>query len=226
MIYSAPHHRQVALPLPRGLPLVLVNCFDGLATPCVLPDDAGGQALAVAHLVAIGHRRIAYVGLDVSMAAGRLRADAFRRACADAGLPESITPMYSGIDASSDAGMADLQSVLERLFATTEAPTAICFGNDLMAMRGIEMLEKAGLRIPGDISVVGYDNDENLVRYFKRPLTTVTLPYREMGRVAVKRLLERPAPVDAVAMPSVQLVAGGLVERSSVSHPVAVAEPT
>lgn len=216
VIYAAPFHSQVALPLPKGLPLVLANCFDGLGTPCVLPDDAGGQALAVEHLVAAGHRKIAYVGLGEELVAGRLRRDAFRRACRDAGLSETATPVLIGFDATSEASLAELRKSLTRLFKRTSPPTAICFGNDLMAMRGIEMLERMGLGVPSDVSVVGYDNDENLVRYLKRPLTTVTLPYREMGRVAVGALLHHPAPGNGRASAASQLVRGGLVERSSV----------
>lgn len=229
VIYAAPHHQQVALPLPRGMPLVLVNCFDGLATPCVLPDDAAGQALAVTHLVGAGHRRIAYIGLDTNLAAGRLRGDAFRRACIEAGLPEAITPMRSGLDATSETSLADLYGILRQLFSGSEPPTAICFGNDLMAMRGMEMLEEFGLQIPRDVSVIGYDNDENLVRYLKRPLTTVTLPYREMGRAGVRRLLDRKGLADAPPGPAVELVRGGLVTRSSVASPAsanAIAEAT
>ncbi|MEM7445371.1 MAG: LacI family DNA-binding transcriptional regulator, partial [Pseudomonadota bacterium] len=175
VIYAAPYHRQIALPLPRGLPLVLVNCFDGLSTPSVLPDDAGGQQILVEHLLKAGHRRIAYVGLDENMVAGRLRGDAFRKACADAGLSGNATPTYVGIDATSEDSLNDLHDILQEICALSERPTAICFGNDLMAMRGMEMLEQMGLRIPEDISVAGYDNDENLVKYLKRPLTTVTL---------------------------------------------------
>ncbi|MEM7446552.1 MAG: substrate-binding domain-containing protein, partial [Pseudomonadota bacterium] len=86
--------------------------------------------------------------------------------------------------------------------------------NDLMAMRGMEMLEQMGLRIPEDISVAGYDNDENLVKYLKRPLTTVTLPYREMGRVAVDRLFGARGPLDKADAPT--LVSGNVVERATV----------
>jgi len=216
VIYAAPLHMQVALPLPKGLPLVLANCFDGLGTPCVLPDDAGGQALAVEHLVAAGHRKIAYVGLGEELVAGRLRRDAFRRACREAGLSETATPILIGFDATSETSLDDLRKSLTRLFKRTSPPTAVCFGNDLMAMRGIEMLERIGLSVPGDVSVVGYDNDENLLRYLKRPLTTVTLPYHEMGRAAVGTLLQRRNPADGRASAASQLVRGELVERSSV----------
>lgn len=218
VIYAAPHHSQVALPLPKGLPLVLVNCFDGLATPRVLPDDAGGQTLAVTHLVAAGHRRIAYIGLDESLVAGRLRGDAFRRACAEAGLPETDTPAHAGVDATSEASLTILRDILKRLFGGAAPPTALCFGNDLMAMRGIEMLEESGLQVPEDVSVIGYDNDENLVRYLKRPLTTVTLPYREMGRAAVQRLLDSRLLADGPTGPTSQLVSGDLIERASVKN--------
>lgn len=190
VIYAADHHQQVLFPHSESFPLVLTNCFDALRTPAVLPDDTQGQVLATRHLIDQGHRRLAYVGLPDNLVASRLRLTGFLDACRQSGLDDhDITWRQSG-EFKPETPFSDVPAILDELLAQREPPTGYCFGNDLMAMRAIAYFKEKGIRIPGDVSVVGYDNDEVLIRHMEDPLTTVTLPYREMGLEAYRWLSE------------------------------------
>jgi LacI family transcriptional regulator len=216
VIYAAPYHQQVVLPPLKDTPLLLVNCFDLNHTPAVVPDDGLGQSRVVDHLVALGHRRIGYVGVDENMVAGRLRRAAFLEACARHGLDPAHCPALSGSTLQAPDPFTPLRPALQQIVDRAVRPTALCLGNDVMALQAIRELEALGLRVPRDIAVIGYDNDEVICEVACPRLSTVVLPYFEMGQVAVQRLLARiadePAPAEAW-----QRVAGEVVMRDSVS---------
>ena len=216
VIYAAPYHQQVLLPPLKDTPLLLVNCFDLDRTPAVVPDDSLGQARAVDHLVAQGHRRIGYVGIDENKVAGRLRKAAFLETCARHGLDPALCPVLSGSGLQVPDPFTPLRPALQQIVGRALRPTALCLGNDVMALQAIRELETLGLRVPQDIAVIGYDNDEVICEIARPRLSTVVLPYFEMGQIAVQRLLERiagqPAPAEAW-----QRVAGEVVARDSVS---------
>ncbi|ACB35556.1 transcriptional regulator, LacI family [Leptothrix cholodnii SP-6] len=225
VIYAAPYHQQVLLPPLKDTPLLLVNCFDLDHTPAVVPDDGLGQARVVDHLVAQGHRRIGYVGVDENMVAGRLRKAAFLDACARHGLDPAHCPALIGSTLQTPDPFTPLRPALQQIVGRTPRPTALCLGNDVMALEAIRELETLGLRVPQDIAVIGYDNDEVICEVTRPRLSTVVLPYFEMGQIAVQRLLERiagePAPAEAW-----QRVAGEVIARDSVSAlaPVSTAD--
>lgn len=214
VIYTAPYHQQVLLPQPKDTPLVLVNCFDLARTPAVVPDDALGQARVVDHLVAQGHRRIGYVGIDENMVAGRLRKAAFIERCARHGLAAGQCPVRIGSSLQFADPFVPLAAALEDIVRLPERPTALCMGNDVMALHAIRLLEKLGVGVPQDIALMGFDNDELICEAVRPRLSTVVLPYYEMGRLSVQRLLDlvagQPAPAEAW-----DRVAGDLVLRDS-----------
>lgn len=218
VIYTAPYHQQVLLPQPKDTPLVLVNCFDLARTPAVVPDDALGQSRAVDHLVAQGHRRIGYVGIDENMVAGRLRKAAFLESCARHGLAAQHCPVRIGSTMQGHDPFVPLSAALEDIVRLPVRPTALCVGNDVMALHTIRLLEALGLRVPQDIALIGFDNDELICEAVRPRLSTVVLPYFEMGRIGVERLLElvagQPASADAW-----QRVAGDVVIRDSTPAP-------
>lgn len=218
VIYVAPYHQQVALPKPRGTPLVLANCFDVSNTPAVLPDDALGQDRAVEHLARLGHRRIAYVGLHEDMVAGRLRKAAFSAACARLGLAASDCPARVGATMDKLGLFDPLPAVLDELLRQPNRPTALCVGNDVMAVHAIRHLESRGLRLPQDMSLMGFDNDPVLCDNVRPRLSTVVLPYERMGSEAVSLLLAmiqgRAAEVSRPV-----LVAGDVIDRESATPP-------
>lgn len=214
VIYTAPFHQQVLLPQPKNTPLVLINCFDLAHTPAVVPDDALCQSRVVDHLVAQGHRRIGYVGLDENLVAGRLRKAAFLDSCARNGLAAPDCPVRIGSTLQGPDPFAPLGAALEDIVALPLRPSALCVGNDVMALHAIRQLEALGLRVPQDIALMGFDNDELICEAVRPRLSTVVLPYFEMGRIGVERLLGliagQGAPADAW-----QLVAGDVVMRDS-----------
>lgn len=174
-------------------------------------DGEAGAALAVDHLVALGHRRI--VHLDGGGAAGAAaRRRGFRTAMARHGLP----PLIIHSEHTDSAGEKAMQKMLNE-YMIAQRPTAVVAGNDFNAVGAISRLEEAGLRVPEDISVVGYDNT-SLAALRHLSLTTVDQPRTEMGRLAVEALLERvhegrEEPVRHLLHPS-------LVVRSTTASPV------
>lgn len=188
VIYAADYHQQVLFPHSENFPLVLANCFDAMHTPAVVPDDAQGQEIATRYLIEQGHRRLAYVGLPDNLLASRLRLNGFLKGCREGGLDDRTIIWRQTMEFEPWTPFADLQSILDELLTRAEPPTAFCFGNDLMAMRAMAYFKERSIRIPDDISVIGYDNDEMLIRHMEHALTTVTLPYQEIGLEAYRCL--------------------------------------
>ncbi|GGL63458.1 alanine racemase [Wenxinia marina] len=213
LIYVADYHRQTRFEVrPGDPPVVLANCYDTVGTPSILPDDRICQHRLVARLIAAGHRRIGYLTLGASMDATRLRTEGYRDAHAEAGLP--LDPAM--IQEAYRDDHAPMTAALGRLLALPEPPTVICCGNDEMAMRLYGLLRTRGIEVPQRISIAGFDNYRAIAETLFPPLTTVELPYREMGRQAARRLLDiiagtAPAATDPVRVP------GPVVWRSSVT---------
>ena len=196
VIYVAPFHQQVRQPLRATQRLVLANCYDQAGTPSVIPDDYTGQKELVAGIVARGHRRIAYLQLPPELEATRHRTRAYRDALRKAGIeydPAIVVPADVG-DGEADLRVATLYSAIEAVLAADPAPTAICCGNDRMAIAVYGMLRTRGLRIPDDISVAGYDDHRLVSETLYPTLTTVELAYRAIGRRAAELLTSAEAP--------------------------------
>lgn len=167
-----------------AIPLVLV-CFEAPASEMdvVNSDESVGAALAVEHLASLGHERIAHVdgGLGAS-AAGR-RAG-YAAAMKRLGLAAEIDVIPG--DFTHDAGQKAALTIAERV----ERPTAIFAANDLNALGMISEFNRLGIDVPGDISIVGYD-DTAYPGLGAQGLTTVHQPVYEMGTRAAEVLLER-----------------------------------
>lgn len=214
VIYMAIFTRRLVVPqLLRelDLPVVLLNCTTEDGTfPSVVPAEIAGGETATRHLVEQGHRRIATIMGESWMDAAKDRLKGYRRALTSANIEYDPALVIEG-DWSASAGYA----ATVRLLALPQRPTAIFCQNDRTAIGCYEALKEAGLSIPGDISVVGYD-DEEISRHLHPPLTTVVLPHRAMGQWAVERLAtarEGERPLHPVGL------ACTLVERNSVAKP-------
>ena len=190
LIYVADYHRKVDLPqIPKDFPVVLANCFDENGTTSVLPDDRAGQRNLVAKMIESGHRRIGFMTLDRKMQAGNLRYLGYRDALEQYGIDYADELVTMGYEAGKERESSLLMSSLDRLLRLKNPPTVICCGNDEMALRTYGLLRSRGIRVPEDISVAGYDNYRVIAETLYPPLTTVELPYREMGRRAGRLLL-------------------------------------
>lgn len=166
----------------RGLPIVLVNGFaEGVDAPAVSTDDVAAMDLAVRHLVSLGHRTIGLaVGPDRFVPTRRkLRAfnDNLMRHLGTDSTGHVVTTLFT-----VEGG----QAAAAELISTGH--TAIICGSDLMALGAIRAARSRGLRVPEDISVVGYD-DSPLIAFTDPPLTTVRQPVPAMGQAAVTALL-------------------------------------
>jgi LacI family transcriptional regulator len=192
-------------------PLVLVNRrVEGVEAPAVTPDDRRGAGLAVEHLLALGHRRIAHVGGPQQLSPAADRRRGYEAALERAGLAADPALMAFADTFTEGAGVAPTRALLER-----GAPfTALLAANDLLAVDCIDTLRAAGLDCPRDVSVVGF-NDMPFAERLQPPLTSVRHSPYEIGREAAGLLLERIA--DARIPPRTVVLSPTLVARGSTA---------
>ncbi|MGS2641246.1 substrate-binding domain-containing protein [Streptosporangium sp. LJ11] len=197
-----------------GLPLVVIDPLNLPQTRGVTSvgstNFAGGLA-ATQHLLALGHRRIAYLGGPATAACNQARLHGYRAAMEAAGAPVPPSHVREG-PFHYQEGVAGGAA----LFDLPEPPTAIFTGCDDIALGVLEAARARGLRVPEDLSIVGFD-DTQVARMASPPLTTVRQPLREMGGVAVRTAL-RLAAGERVDSHHVEL-ATELVVRGSTAPP-------
>lgn len=197
--------------LAPGVPLVLVNRI-AADLPAVIVDDEDGIRQAVEHLVALGHRRIAYVGGPADSWSDSRRRTALLALAARGG-PEvvdlgHVPPVFAGGVAAADRVVA------------SGATAAVAF-NDLVALGLVDRLRTRGARVPEDVSVIGVD-DTSTATLVAPALTTIGLPLAALGRTAVDLLLDAvdaPTPPDATGAPpaGVTVLPVALVVRGSTA---------
>ena len=177
-------------PPPRLLegPTVLLNCYDEkrrLAS--VLPGDVAGGRTATEHLIKQGRKRIALINGQDGLDAPRDRLNGYRQALASHDLPidpELIRPGNWEPSSGYEQTMA--------LLALDNPPDGIFCANDMIAVGCYDALKESGLRIPKDVSVIGFD-DREIAQFTRPPSTTLILPQFEMGRLAAELLLDSTA---------------------------------
>ncbi|PRY11400.1 LacI family DNA-binding transcriptional regulator [Kineococcus rhizosphaerae] len=195
---------EVAETVPTVLAGTRLDPGDPLDVDVVAGDDAAGTRLAVEHVLALGHRRVAHVGGEGPV--GRLRRQAFERAVAD-GAGEPLVELGAMTeDAGHRAGLA--------LLCREDPPTAVVAANDAVAVGVLAAAADLGVDVPGRLSVVGYD-DTSTARLRAVSLTSVDNSAHEVGRLAAVRLLARLADPGAPA--DLQLVAPRLVVRATTA---------
>ncbi|GGV42263.1 LacI family transcriptional regulator [Streptomyces longisporoflavus] len=170
----------------HAIPFVLVDRVAEGATECsVSVDDVLGGALAVRHLVDTGHRSIAYVSGPPGLNQVKDRRQGALQALAEAGLPASalreLPTERLDVAAGRDAGA--------RVLGLAERPTAVFCANDLLALGVLQAMYAAGVSVPEDIAIVGYDDIEFAAAAVV-PLTSVRQPAIKMGAMAAELLLE------------------------------------
>ena len=186
-----------------------------VAFPCVASDDASAMAEVVRHLVALGHRRIAYVGGPPCYVHSVHRERAWRDALERAGIAPG--PIAAG-DFTGPGGAVATADVLRN----EPRPTAIVYANDLMAMAGMGVATALGLRVPDQLSMVGFD-DIPAAAHVSPGLTTVRADVATWGRLAAALLL---AEVERRSIELPPLEPPRLVVRDSTAPPPRASVPT
>jgi LacI family transcriptional regulator, galactose operon repressor len=195
------------------LPLVVIDPMNlprARVTSIGSTNFAGGLT-ATQHLLDLGHRRVAYLGGRAGAACDQARMHGYRAAMETAGIPVPPDYIQPGNFLYPD-GMAAAAALLDLRCR----PTALFAANDVSAVAAIEAARTRGLRVPQDLSVVGFD-DTQVARMSSPPLTTIRQPLREMGGVALRTAL-RLAAGERIDSNHVEL-ATELVVRASTAAP-------
>ena len=170
-----------------GIPVVAVDPHTGPdGPPTVDADNVAGARSAVEHLLALGHRRIGFLGGRPDLRSAGLREQGYVEALAAAGLsPDPALMRVGGYHPDvADAPAHELLSL-----PADQRPTAVFAANDLTAIRVVEVARELGLSVPGDVSVIGFDNIPEAGEC-DPPLSTVAQPLHEMGAAALHMLLD------------------------------------
>lgn len=204
------HDPRFQLLVELGLPAVALAVGSGgdCPLPWVAVEDRHGVEQAVAHLVELGHTRIAHVAGAPGYIHSASRRAAWRRALRRAGLAPG--PVVAG-----DFTAAGGARATRRLLSQPDPPSAIVYANDLMAIAGMGVAVEAGLEVPSDLSVVGFD-DVPLAAHVTPPLTTVRQDALAWGQAAASTLL---AVVEGKSVPIIQLDPPRLIVRASTARP-------
>ena len=151
--------------------------------PAEVPDNVGGERAAVEHLVGLGHTRVGFINGPPKILTSHERLDGYRQGLEAAGIAFDKRLVVEG--GFTETGGA---AALARLLDSDSPPTAVLTANDTMAIGCMGELSARGLRVPQDISLVGFD-DIPIMRWLNPPLTTVRIPMREIGIAGMQRLL-------------------------------------
>lgn len=162
--------------------VVLEHDFPNLH--CIAIDDRRGGQLATEHLLNLGHRRIAFIQQQTSHTTSRYRLEGYRQAMRNAGIMPD-----PALVVTSDSNPASGAAAMARLLAlrSERRATAVVAHNDIIALGALHALRTAGLAVPSDVSVVGYD-DIASAAFYAPPLTTISYPKAAMARAAANRL--------------------------------------
>lgn len=193
------------------VPIVLVNNqHPGAFVHSVMIGNLAGALEAANHLIRLGHRRIAYLGDQFGYQSDTERFAGYRQALDTAGLPFIPELVVHG-----DGKPEEAMRAMEKLLALPHPPTAVCCYNDMSALGAMRSINLAGLRVPEDVSVVGFD-DLFLASYTQPRLTTVRQPMRQMGLLAMESLFRLMSGEDSAIR---IMVEAELVVRESTAKP-------
>jgi LacI family transcriptional regulator len=201
-----------AVDIDTGIPLVAIDPHtesDGL--PTVRSDNVIGATMATRHLVEIGHRRIAFIAGRSDLHSSTQRQQGYERALAQAGIPVDPALVRNGF---RDQGVA--RTVAFELLSRPDRPTAVFAADDLSALGTVDLARELGLRVPEDLSVIGFDDIPEAAQA-RPPLTTVRQPLQQMGRVAGELLLGRLAGTVDVSRSVV--LSTSLIRRGTTAPP-------
>lgn len=215
VLYATTAHRYVTVPASLdGKPVFVVNAESSHGQfPSVFPDEFQGGYDATMELISRGHRTIGMVNTGENLPARVGRREGYRKALEDSGLRYDDSLVSAAEASFAHDGYVAAHRLLEQ-----HRPTALFCFNDRMAMGAYRAAAEAGLTVPDDLSVIGFDNQSIVADAVHPGLTTMALPYYEMGALAVKALIEHvrdgiPLTTDKFALRS------SLIRRDSVAAP-------
>jgi LacI family transcriptional regulator len=212
IIYATMFHHPVNVPAAlREIPTVLLDCFvEDRQMPSVVPDEYKGGYTATKYLLDHNHRRIGFINNIDDIPATMERLEGYKDALKSYGVPFAPTLVYK--DQSIQEG--GYRGALD-LLRQDNRPTALFCFNDRMAMGAYDAIRKLNLRIPQDVAVVGFDNQELIAGHLYPPLTTMELPHYQMGSWAAQHLVELLSDTEH-NNPMQHKIECRLVERESV----------
>ncbi|MBO6718525.1 MAG: LacI family DNA-binding transcriptional regulator [Rhizobiaceae bacterium] len=210
IIYGTILTRRVEPPAPLfEHRTVLLNCYDAKRKfPSVLPGELVGGRVATERMVRAGRKRIALINGQQGLDASRDRLKGYRQALSSYDIPFDADLVKPGNWEPSSG-----YEMTHALMALKRPPDGIFCANDMMAVGCLDALKELGLRVPEDVSVVGFD-DREIAQFTHPPLTTLVLPHYEMGEIAAELLIDTAVGLNAG--PTQIKVECPLVERDSV----------
>jgi len=217
VLYVTMYHRVVD---PEAgdvsIPTVMINCRPQTSEllPSIEPDDFQGARDLTRYLLERGHRRIGYIRLNPILLGAELRLDAFRRTAKEFGLAESDLSIRLGMEGPVGAEENYVFAAATEMLQQKDRPTAIMSGNDEMAIQIYIAALTLGLRIPQDVSIVGFDDFRTVSLALKPELTTAALPYYDLGFQGAEWLNSVIAEEKVRA--SRRVISCKLVDRTSV----------
>ncbi|MGE5594023.1 MAG: LacI family DNA-binding transcriptional regulator [Betaproteobacteria bacterium] len=217
-------HPQVARTArERGIPVVLVdNELPNEPVDCVVSDNEAATRCAIEYLYDSGHRRVGFVGGPQSHISLAQRYAGYRKALSEFGMPSHRKWTVFSESVDRHGPQIGYEGAL-RLMDLPQPPTAIFADNDMTALGVLKALHERGIRVPDEVSVIGFD-DIQVASHTHPPLTTMHIPKQQLGSVAARRLVDiisgmDPAPVKIV-------IRATLVVRGTVAPPPPVGEAT
>lgn len=212
IIYATMYHRPVTPPdLLWEVPSVLLDCFvPDRSLPSVVPDEVAAAHKATSVLLEKGHKRVGFLNNRDPIPATSARLQGYLAALAEHGVPFDQALVTSD-SSDPDGGLRGAQTLMQ----SPNPPTALFCFNDRMAMGAYYALRQLNLSIPGDVAVMGFDNQETIAAHLNPGLSTMELPHYEMGKWAINYLVEHinhegdPQPVQ-------HTIECPYIERSSV----------
>ncbi len=212
IIYATMYHHAVELPVAlRDVPTVLVDCFvEDHSLPSVVPDELEGGYSATRALIQKGHRRIGFINNSDPIPATLGRLEGYKKALREAKIRFDKHLVVADLSEPTGGYRG-----VGHLMKLANPPTALFCFNDRVAMGAYEALRTLNLRVPDDVAVIGFDNQEIIAAHSYPPLSTMELPHYKMGAWAVNQLIqiaEGKARVDPVQ----HKICCELVERASI----------
>lgn len=210
IIYAATFHQQIDIE-PTSVPHVLLNCFDGQGRhPAILPDDYKLALDLTRIILERGYRRPVLLNLNTDVVASHLRRKGFEDAAKAAGVDVTGRVHTAVVSAAGTPTQFITRKLLSELIAGPDRPDLVLCGQDIMAMNVYFELAEFGLKVGKDIAVASFDNLDPIAGLLQPGLSTMELPYYDMGRTAMILAIDGPHDTQVLRLK------GQFVERSSL----------